>query len=93
VANTGTRDGAEVVQIYAGLPGSRVERPAWRLVGFARVEVPAGGSRAVEIPISLRTIAVRRDGGWWMEPGRYAIAVARHAGDPVALRFDVDVAG
>jgi hypothetical protein len=36
---------------------------------------------------------VRRDGGWWMEPGRYAIRIARHAGDPAALRLDADVAG
>jgi beta-glucosidase len=92
VTNTGARDGSEVVQVYAGLPDSRVERPAWRLVGFARVEVPAGGAGAVEIPISLRTLAVRREGGWWIEPGRYAIKVARHADDPAALRLDADVA-
>jgi beta-glucosidase len=93
VANTGARDGSEVVQVYAGLPDSRVERPAWRLVGFARVEVAAGGTRAVEIPISLRTLAVRRDGRWWMEPGGYAIRIVRHAGDPAALRLDADVTG
>jgi hypothetical protein len=61
-------------------------------VGFARVDVPAGGTRDVEIPISLRTLAVRRDGDWWMEPGRYQISIARHAGDPAALRLDADVA-
>jgi beta-glucosidase len=89
VANTGARDGAEVVQVYGGLPGSAFERPAWRLLGFARVEVAARSSREIEIPISLRTLAVRRAGAWLMEPGRYAIAVARHAGDAEAARLDV----
>jgi len=42
--------------------------------------------------ISFRTLAVRRDGGWWVEPGRYRISIARHAGDPAALPLDADVA-
>jgi beta-glucosidase len=92
VANMGGRDGAEVVQVYGGLPGSRYERPSWRLLGFARVEVPAAASRTIEIPISLRTLAVRERGTWVLEPGRYAIAVGRHAGDPGALRLEVVLA-
>ena len=85
--------GTALRRVVRGPAVRRVERPAWRLVGFARVEVPADGTRAVEIPISLRTLAVRREGRWWMEPGRYAIRVARHAGDPGALRLDADVTG
>jgi len=93
VENTGGRDGAEVVQVYGGLPESAHERPARRLLGFARVEVPAGATRSVEIPISLRTLAVRRGGAWHVEPGRYALAVARHAGDTAAARLDVVIPG
>lgn len=88
VTNGGARDGVEVVQVYGGLPGSAYERPSRRLLGFARVAVPAGATRSVEIPISLRTLAVRRAGAWHLEPGRYAVAVARHAGDPSALRLE-----
>jgi hypothetical protein len=62
------------------------------LVAFARIEVPANGTRAVEIPISLRTLAVRREGRWCIEPGRYRVCVARHAGDPAAQLLDADVA-
>ena len=43
VANTGARDGSTVVFLFAGLPGSSVERPVRRLVGFRRVAVGAGG--------------------------------------------------
>jgi beta-glucosidase len=92
VTNTGRRDAADVVQVYGGLPGSKHERPAWRLLGFARIEVPAGATRAVEIPVSLRTLAIRRGGAWLVEPGRYAIAVARHAGDPAAHRLETTLA-
>jgi beta-glucosidase len=92
VHNTGARDGVQVVQVYGGLPGSAHERPAWRLLGFARVAVPAGGSRAVDIPVSLRTLAIRRDGGWLVEPGRYGILVACHAGDPSAIRLEATLA-
>ena len=43
VRNTGDRDGADVVQVYAELPDPDARR---RLVGFARVEVGAGGETA-----------------------------------------------
>jgi beta-glucosidase len=91
VANTGARDGVEVVQVYGGLPGSKYERPAWRLLGFARVEMPAGATRTVDVDVSLRTLAVRERGAWVVEPGRYAIDVVRYAGDPAALRLEAAV--
>jgi hypothetical protein len=81
----------EVVQVYGGLPSSTYERPAWRLLGFARVEVPAGATRDVEIAVSLWTLAVRQHGAWRLEPGRYAIAIARHAGDPDAAQLAVSL--
>jgi beta-glucosidase len=92
VANTGARDGADVVQVYGGLPGSAYGRPAWRLLGFARVEVPAGAARMVDIDVSLRTLAVRERGTWVIERGRYVIAVARHAGDSGAQRLEAVLA-
>lgn len=52
VANTGSRKGAEVVQIYATYPSSTVlGRPAKKLVGFQRVELEAGASTTVNIPV------------------------------------------
>jgi beta-glucosidase len=93
VRNTGARAGTEVVQVYAGLPTSRVIRPRRRLVGFARVDVAAGEAVAVAVPCSLQTLAVRQDGGWWMEPGTYEVAVGRHAADPSATVAHVTVTG
>jgi beta-glucosidase len=56
VKNTGSRKGAEVVQVYLQLPtsansGDRLTQPPKRLVGFAKVELEAGAQQEVSIPI------------------------------------------
>lgn len=81
VANTGDRDGAEVVQVYARF--AEPDTPS-RLVGFRRVEVAAGGSTPVEIEIPGDRF-LRRDsqGRTWRRPsGRVELLIAGHAGDP-----------
>jgi beta-glucosidase len=90
VRNTGERDGADVVQVYAELPDS--EAPG-RLVGFSRVEVTAGGQADFEITVPVERLA-RRDRGrraWVDAMGRHRFVVARHAGDPAAHGVDVDL--
>ncbi|MEV0008146.1 glycoside hydrolase family 3 N-terminal domain-containing protein [Streptomyces sp. NPDC047973] len=47
VRNTGDRDGAEVVQLYAHDPVAQTTRPEARLIGYARVPLAAGESRRV----------------------------------------------
>jgi beta-glucosidase len=91
VTNTGDRDGADVVQVYGAVPQSRYDRPPRRLLGFARIEVPKGETRTVEISISLHTLAVRENGAWLLERGRYELQIARHARDPSGKRLDVDL--
>jgi beta-glucosidase len=49
VANTGGRDGDEVVQLYIGFEGSPVDRPVKILRGFERVNVKAGESKRVTL--------------------------------------------
>ncbi len=50
VKNTGDRQGAEVVQLYAHC-NSSIERPKLQLVGFARVELEPGESKTVTMPL------------------------------------------
>lgn len=58
VKNTGKRDGAEVVQVYATFGGnSCYGNLNKRLVGFKRVEVKAGETVKAEIPVSYRSLA------------------------------------
>ncbi|WP_327121186.1 glycoside hydrolase family 3 C-terminal domain-containing protein [Streptomyces sp. NBC_01341] len=47
VRNTGDRDGAEVVQLYAHDPVAQTTRPEVRLIAYARVPLAAGEARRV----------------------------------------------
>jgi beta-glucosidase len=90
LANTGDRDGSDVVQVYARLPEGDGRR---RLVGFTRVEVPAGGRRP--FAVQARPDRLARwdpDAHRWVEPdGEVEIEVARYVGDPDARRLTVTI--
>jgi beta-glucosidase len=90
VRNPGGRDGADVVQVYAELPDP--DAPA-RLVGFARVEVPAGGAAPFEIALPTDRLATRDPDrrAWRPAAGRHRFAVSRWAGDPDAAVVEVDL--
>ena len=51
VNNTGSMDGAEVVQLYLEDPVGEVVRPVRELIGYARVELAAGASARVEFTV------------------------------------------
>ena len=94
VTNTGAVSGATVVQIYAGLSGSKIERPRRRLVGFGRVDLTAGQTHAVVVQVPLRSLAIRdvNSHDWLLESGNWNIEIAKYAGDPHALLQSVVVA-
>jgi beta-glucosidase len=74
VKNTGKRAGAEIAEVYASLPDSAGEPPK-RLIGWARVELAAGESKLVTIPVDLDRLSVFDEGadGWKLVPGQYTI--------------------
>ena len=90
IANTGSCDGADVVQVYAALPDD--DAPP-RLVGFARVEVPAGGERSVTIEVPTERLATRDPAAhqWRSARGVHRFAVSRFAGDPDAISLQVEL--
>ncbi len=92
VTNTGARDGATVVQIYGGLPGSGFARPVQRLVGFQRVHLAAGASARVQLAIDRTQLSIRCDGSWLDEGGEYRFVAAQFAGDPDASEVPVELA-
>jgi beta-glucosidase len=98
VANTGTMDAAEVVQIYAEPPGQAVERPRRSLVGFRRLSLQPGQSERVAIQIPLRRLAwfdASRD-AFVLEGGAHRLVAARHAEDQgigVDLTLEAGVVG
>ena len=86
--NTGDRDGANVVQVYAEPPDA--DAPA-RLVGFARVDVAAGAASAFSVRVPLDRLATRDAAAHaWRRPrGVHAITVARCATDPDGVTREV----
>jgi beta-glucosidase len=90
VTNTGDRDGADVVQVSAALPDP--DAPP-RLVGFARVEVPAGKSRSVSITVPVTRLETRDPQAhcWRPAAGAHRITVGRFAGEPAAVTVPVDL--
>ena len=89
VANAGTRDAVEVVQVYAHrLDRDDLDRDEaeQRLVGFAKVRVAAGASRVVSIaldPHAYRTWDVAA-GAWTQRSGTHELRVGRSSRDVVA---------
>jgi len=91
LTNTGERDGADVVQVYAGRPADS-SRPARRLVAFARVEAAAGARVEVELRVPWSRLAVRDPDlhEWVLRPGTYVLTVGRHSSDLNAVDLVVD---
>ena len=73
LTNTGTRDGAEVAQLYVSKLSGEVYRPAKELKGFQKVFLKAGESRSVKIPLddkafryfNVKTNKFEVEGGAW----------------------------
>ncbi|MGB8473142.1 MAG: glycoside hydrolase family 3 C-terminal domain-containing protein [Candidatus Acidiferrum sp.] len=74
VKNTGSRAGTEIAQVYASLPDSAGEPPK-RLIGWTRVELAAGESKVVTIPVDRDHLTVFDEAAdsWKLVPGSYTI--------------------
>jgi beta-glucosidase len=86
VTNTGARAGAEVAQVYLGLPTSTDEPPK-RLVGWAKVELKPGETREVSValdpkasshPLSYWNVTIN---GWEVASGDYEVYVGASSRD------------
>ena len=90
IRNTGERDGADVVQVYAGLPDP--DAPD-RLVGFARIEVPAREATPFAVSIPKDRLATRDPVRHaWVEPtGPHRVTIGRNAGDPAGVSVRIDL--
>ena len=84
VSNTGAREGAEVVQLYAGRDGSAVERAPRELKAFARVSLTPGEERRVSLELPVSALAHWAE-GWVVERGQWRLEVGTSS-DPADLR-------
>ena len=85
VTNSGTRDGAEVVQVYVRrLSASRVTHPQRKLIGFDKLELEAGETRTTRVildPLAAFGIWDVRQGRFLVEKGRYAVEAGASSSD------------
>src|SRR6202795_2058882 len=75
VKNTGTREGAEIAEVYAALPSA--DEPPKRLVGWSKVKLAAGESREVTVEIDPQYLSIFNvdRNSWQLVPGDYAFLV------------------
>lgn len=83
ITNTGDRDGAEIAQLYVGLPDAKVFRPVKELKGFCKVCLKKGESKEVRINFDDKTFRYwnQKTHQWETEGGTYQIMVGASAAD------------
>lgn len=94
ITNTGDFDGAEVVQMYVGLPNAIVFRPAKELKGFSKIFLKAGESGEVTIPFDDKTFRYWniKTNRWEVEMGTYQIMVGASV-DDIRLTGEIEQDG
>jgi beta-glucosidase len=90
VTNTGSRDGADVAQLYVGDPNSKVSRPAKELKGFSRINLKPGETKTATIVLDGRAFSYydAATKQWVAAPDQYQILVGRSSQD-IQLRGTV----
>jgi beta-glucosidase len=92
VKNTGSRDGAEVVQLYVHDGHSKIDRPVHELKGFERVELKAGESKKVQFDLDRMALSYwspeKKD--WVAEPGTFEAQVGSSSRD-IRLRAPLEL--
>ena len=77
VTNTGSREGAETVQLYIHDKKSSLDRPYKELKGFAKIWLKPGETQPVSITIGTDALSFYDDrvGEWVCEPGDFEALV------------------
>jgi beta-glucosidase len=91
IKNAGTRAGAEVGEIYVGLPAAAGEPPK-RLAGWYKVLLQAQETREVRVKIDPRELSIYDEStnGWKQLPGNYTFMVGGSSKD-LPLHQDVNL--
>ena len=94
VTNTGSRAGAEIVQLYVAKPGAEILRPAQELKGFTKIRLEAGESKTISIPLDDKAYRYwnTKTDSWEIEGGAYELRVGASSAD-IRLTATVDIVG
>jgi beta-glucosidase len=82
IENTGSREGAEVVQLYLGSPGT-AEEPPKQLKGFEKIRLQPGEIRNVSMELNEDSLSAwdPEVHAWRIYPGTYTIMVGSSSRD------------
>ena len=94
VTNTGSRAGAEIVQVYAAKSDAQIFRPAQELKAFTKVWLEAGESKTVTLPLDDKAFRYwnTKTDSWEVEGGTYEFRVGASSAD-IRLTAAVEVNG
>ena len=94
VTNTGSRAGAEIVQVYAAKLDAQIFRPAQELKAFTKVWLEAGESKTVTLPLDDKAFRYwnTKTDSWEVEGGTYELRVGANSAD-IRLTAAVEVNG
>jgi beta-glucosidase len=83
VRNSGTRAGAEVVQLYLQPPPARLDRPVKELKAFSRIMLQPGETRTVSFTLDKAALSFYDPAlhDWVAEPGRFTVLVGASSRD------------
>lgn len=83
LVNDGKRAGAEVAQLYVGIPGTPVPQPPKALKGFAKLPLEPGQTRHVHLTLDSRAFSYWdvNSHGWRVAPGEYKIMIGSSSRD------------
>lgn len=88
VTNTGSRDGATVVQLYIQDPVASISRPVKELKNFSKIALKAGESRVVDFTIDEKDLAFyNAELHKVVEPGRFNVFIGLDSDDVKAQSF------
>jgi beta-glucosidase len=93
VKNTGTREGAEVAQVYVGDTQTKVPRPAKELKGFVKVNLQPGETKRVSVLLDGRALSYYDVNAkkWRATPGEFNVFVGRSS-EQIELRGKLKLA-
>jgi beta-glucosidase len=90
IANTGSRAGDDVVQLYVNDPVASIAQPVRRLAGFQRVTLAPGASRTVRFTLTRDSVGFYgNDGSFKVEPGLINVYAGDSSAGGLASSFTV----
>jgi beta-glucosidase len=91
--NSGTRSGADVIQLYVHDGHSKIDRPEHELKAFNRVRLNAGESKTVSFALDRSAFEYWNPSTkqWTLDPGSFEIQIGASSRD-IRLKTPVQIA-